>query len=165
MSICGFIEISSVADAISDSKLRLAHKQLTDTMRYEWVSVCVWEHNKNVKCFVAVSVSICTIRLTLHDGIFKTNSILFFISSKMLVHVVGRLKGFILGIFALFRRALCCFSRRRKRSNSGDCETLNSINVVPSSKKHHNEVSPITVWQMARLELNDFLSFHERYEL
>lgn len=65
---------------------------------------------------------------------------------KMLVaHVFGRLKVFLLGILALVRRAMCCFSRRRKRSNS-ECEILDSISVVQndgnhSSAKHRNEVN------------------------
>lgn len=63
----------------------------------------------------------------------------------LVVHVFSRLKSFLLGILTLFRRALCCFSRRRKRSHS-ECEVLNSISVVQndgnhSSTKHRNDVS------------------------
>lgn len=63
----------------------------------------------------------------------------------LVVHVFGRLKLFLLGILALVRRAMCCFSRRRKRSNS-ECEILDSISVVQndgnhSSAKNRNDVS------------------------
>lgn len=63
----------------------------------------------------------------------------------LVVHVFGRIKSILLGILALVRRAMCCFSRRRKRSNS-ECEILDSISVVQNdgnhiSAKHRNDVS------------------------
>lgn len=46
----------------------------------------------------------------------------------IIVHMLARFKSFILSIITLFRRALCCFSRRRKPSYS-ECEILTSVNV------------------------------------
>ncbi|CAD7090103.1 unnamed protein product [Hermetia illucens] len=47
----------------------------------------------------------------------------------VLSQLCGRIKIIILGIIGAFRRALCCFSRRRKPSQT-DCEILQSVNVV-----------------------------------
>lgn len=55
---------------------------------------------------------------------------------------ITRFKTVLLTILGVFRRALCCFSRRRKYSNS-EFESLESISVVTSnnSSKNKNEVS------------------------
>ncbi|XP_055305459.1 uncharacterized protein LOC129570082 [Sitodiplosis mosellana] len=58
----------------------------------------------------------------------------------ILIHMLSRFKSLLLSLITLFRRALCCFSRRRKSSFS-DCEVLTSVNVVQSSNcsRHRNE--------------------------
>lgn len=53
----------------------------------------------------------------------------------IIVHMFARFKSFLLTLIAAFRRALCCFSRRRKSSNS-ECEVLTSVNVVQSNNNH-----------------------------
>lgn len=55
----------------------------------------------------------------------------------IIVHMLARFKSFLLSIITLFRRALCCFSRRRKSSHS-ECEILTSVNVVHSNNQHAN---------------------------
>ncbi|XP_037920294.1 receptor-binding cancer antigen expressed on SiSo cells isoform X1 [Hermetia illucens] len=57
----------------------------------------------------------------------------------VLSQLCGRIKIIILGIIGAFRRALCCFSRRRKPSQT-DCEILQSVNVV-SDTGRSTEVS------------------------
>lgn len=51
----------------------------------------------------------------------------------IIVHMLARLKSFLLSIITLFRRTLCCFSRRRKSSYS-ECEILTSVNVVQTNQ-------------------------------
>ncbi|KAJ6636923.1 Receptor-binding cancer antigen expressed on SiSo cells [Pseudolycoriella hygida] len=41
----------------------------------------------------------------------------------------GRLKAMLLALVVIFKRALCCFSRKRRDSFS-ECEMLSSVNVV-----------------------------------
>lgn len=48
--------------------------------------------------------------------------------------ILSRFKSILLTFVALFRRALCCFSRRRKRSFD-DCEILNSVSVVQTDTR------------------------------
>lgn len=55
----------------------------------------------------------------------------------IIVHMLARFKSFLLSIITLFRRALCCFSRRRKSSHS-ECEILTSVNVVHGNNQHVN---------------------------
>lgn len=43
--------------------------------------------------------------------------------------IVTRIRHLLLTIAALFKKVLCCFSRRRKASTS-ECEVLNSVDVV-----------------------------------
>lgn len=66
----------------------------------------------------------------------------------MIFNICSRLKGILLGILAIFKKALCCFSRRRKRSNS-ECEVLNMVSVIQNESnttgsKNRNEVCKIT---------------------
>lgn len=53
--------------------------------------------------------------------------------------MLARFKSLLLTLITLFRRALCCFSRRRKASFS-DCEILTSVNVQSNNSRHRNEV-------------------------
>lgn len=70
----------------------------------------------------------------------------------MIFNICSRLGAVLLGILTIFKKALCCFSRRRKRSNS-ECEVLNVVSVVQgdgtntfatSSTNRNNEVSIAT---------------------
>ncbi|XP_031621238.1 uncharacterized protein LOC116339483 [Contarinia nasturtii] len=56
----------------------------------------------------------------------------------IIIHMLNQFKSLLLSIITLCRRALCCFSRRRKSSFS-ECEMLTSVNVVNSSHetRHH----------------------------
>lgn len=64
----------------------------------------------------------------------------------MIFNICSRLKAIALGILTIFKQALCCFSRRRKRSNS-ECEVLNMVSVIQNDQssttyaKNRNEVS------------------------
>lgn len=49
--------------------------------------------------------------------------------------MLARFKSLFLVLINVFRRALCCFSRRRKTSHS-ECEMLTSINVVQNNNNH-----------------------------
>lgn len=51
----------------------------------------------------------------------------------IIVHMLSRFKSFLLSIITLFRRALCCFTRRRKPSYA-ECEILTSVNVVQTNQ-------------------------------
>lgn len=55
----------------------------------------------------------------------------------IIVHMLARFKSFLLSIITLFRRALCCFSRRRKPSYA-ECEILTSVNVVHTNNHNAN---------------------------
>jgi hypothetical protein len=44
-------------------------------------------------------------------------------------HIVSRFRSFLLIIIGIFRRALCCFSRRRKSSVS-EFEQLSTVSVI-----------------------------------
>lgn len=59
----------------------------------------------------------------------------------IIVHMLARFKSFLLSIITLFRRALCCFSRRRKPSYA-ECEILTSVNVHTNhnANRSHDEV-------------------------
>jgi hypothetical protein len=54
-------------------------------------------------------------------------------------HIVSRFRSFLLLILGIFRRALCCFSRRRKSSVS-DFEQLSSVNVINDRPSHKRNV-------------------------
>lgn len=65
--------------------------------------------------------------------------------NKMIFNICSRLGSIFLGILTIFKKALCCFSRRRKRSNS-ECEVLSMVSVIqgdasPSRSKNRNDVS------------------------
>lgn len=64
-------------------------------------------------------------------------------------HIFSRIKSLFLTIFAVIRRAFCCFSRKRKPSYA-DCEILTSVNVdhsTYSNSKRHNDVKiQIFIW-------------------
>lgn len=64
----------------------------------------------------------------------------------IIVHMLARFKSFLLSLIALFRRALCCFTRRRKPSYA-ECEILTSINVVETNQntRSRDEVSAPTL--------------------
>lgn len=57
-------------------------------------------------------------------------------------YVCGRIKAVLLSFAVLFKRALCCFSRKR-RNSYGECEILQSVNVVDNNTyaTQRNEVS------------------------
>lgn len=57
-------------------------------------------------------------------------------------HICARLKSVLLAFVAIFKRALCCFSRKRRDSFS-ECEMLSSVNVVSenSSTRRRSEVT------------------------
>lgn len=75
----------------------------------------------------------------------------------IIVHMLARFKSFLLSIIALFRRALCCFSRRRKPSYA-ECEILTSVNVVHTNNHHgnrsHDEVCMIYNFKCIKFEIN-----------
>lgn len=48
-------------------------------------------------------------------------------------HLFGRLKAIVLAVLAIFNRALCCFSRKRRNSYSDDSEVLQMVSVVNQS--------------------------------
>lgn len=62
----------------------------------------------------------------------------------MLAYVLARLKAVLLSFAVLFKRALCCFSRKRRNSYS-ECEVLQSVNVVDNKTygTQRNEVSKL----------------------
>lgn len=61
-----------------------------------------------------------------------------------IIHIFSRIKSFLLTVFAVVRRAFCCFSRKRKPSFA-ECEVLTSVNVVEHNSyenpKRQNGVS------------------------
>jgi len=50
-------------------------------------------------------------------------------------HICNRVRTLFLTFLNIFRRALCCLTKRRRTSSDSECEQLNTINVVPSSGK------------------------------
>lgn len=60
----------------------------------------------------------------------------------LVTHCFTRVRSIFLAFIGIFRRALCCFSRRRRNSFS-DTEQLDSVNVVSntSPNKFKNVVS------------------------
>lgn len=76
------------------------------------------------------------------------------------IHMLNRLKSFLLSLITLFRRALCCVSRRRKPSYS-DCEILTSVNVQSSNnQKHRDEVKKKHYhWASIKLNVNNCFRF------
>uniref|UniRef100_A0A182PPX5 Receptor-binding cancer antigen expressed on SiSo cells n=1 Tax=Anopheles epiroticus TaxID=199890 RepID=A0A182PPX5_9DIPT len=43
--------------------------------------------------------------------------------------VMNRIRQLLLAIVGVLKRAMCCFSRRRKLSASGECEVLSAVSV------------------------------------
>lgn len=130
--------ICALAPPIQASQFnRIAHKRLTGNVEQMCEQIQLSNCCRGVKVIGNFLLAVSS---------FLGTSTHIFIECTMLVaHVFGRLKSLLLGILALIRRALCCFSRRRKRSNS-ECEILNSVSVVQSdgnhcSTKHRNDVS------------------------
>lgn len=67
--------------------------------------------------------------------------------TNLSTHLMSRLRNILLTLIGIFRRALCCFSRRRRHSSS-EFEQLDSIivsNTGSSPSKHKNIVSTYSV--------------------
>ncbi|XP_046745258.1 receptor-binding cancer antigen expressed on SiSo cells [Diprion similis] len=62
-----------------------------------------------------------------------------------LQYVMNRIKALFLIIFGVFRRAMCCFRKRRRSS----CESipLSAIGVVPNNVNNHTELEQWTQWE------------------
>lgn len=54
----------------------------------------------------------------------------------IIVHIFGRIKALFLAFISVFRRAFCCFSRRRKPSLTG-CDVLSSVSVIQNDNSQH----------------------------
>lgn len=59
--------------------------------------------------------------------------------------IVQKLKSLLLLIVGVFRRALCCF--RRKRLNSEDCIPLTTIGIVPNKQNAPYENESWNNWE------------------
>ncbi|XP_015518169.2 receptor-binding cancer antigen expressed on SiSo cells [Neodiprion lecontei] len=61
-----------------------------------------------------------------------------------LQYVMNRIKALFLIIFGVFRRAMCCFRKRRRSS----CESipLSAVGVIPNNVNNHMELEQWTQW-------------------
>lgn len=68
--------------------------------------------------------------------------------------MIAMIKKFILFLLRAFRRALCCFGRKRSDSNSSQYETrLEVVNVVNDSSPSYKKSNTVNFYEIFLLTL------------
>lgn len=73
----------------------------------------------------------------------------------ILGQICGRLKALVIVVLAVFKRALCCFSRKRRNSYSDDSEVLQMVSVVnQNTGGSSRKTGEVSLWEIFAISMN-----------